>query len=117
MRQKIDCFLTCDNIDDIKGEIACLRDSRTIQHIYLLTADANMADDTPEGCVVVETDRPTSSSTIRNIAALATAEYVLFLTKATPLTIGQTALERMLRVASVSPPLLSFALIVTEESA
>ena len=100
MRQKIDCFLTCDNIDDIKGEIACLRDSRTIQHIYLLTADANMADDTPEGCVVVETDRPTSSSTIRNIAALATAEYVLFLTKATPLTIGQTALERMLRVAS-----------------
>ena len=100
MRQKIDCFLTCDNIDDIKGEIACLRDSRTIQHIYLLTADANMADDTPEGCVVVETDRPTSSSTIRNIAALATAEYVLFLTKATQLTIGQTALERMLRVAS-----------------
>ena len=100
MRQKIDCFLTCDNIDDIKGEIACLRDSRTIQQIYLLTADANMADDTPEGCVVVETDRPTSSSTIRNIAALATAEYVLFLTKATPLTIGQTALERMLRVAS-----------------
>lgn len=103
MRQKIDCFLTCDNLNELNEEICRLRNSRTIQNIFLLTADAdNAADDTPEGCALIEVDRPTSSATISKIAAAATAEYTLLLTKATRLSIGQTALERMLRVASDS---------------
>ena len=103
MRQKIDCFLTCDNIDDLYEELGKLRNSRTIQNIFLLTADADYVEDNePEGCALIEVDRPTSSDTIRKIASAATAEYVLLLTKATRLTIGQTALERLLRVASDS---------------
>lgn len=103
MRQKIDCFLTCDCIDNLKEEIARLRNSRTIQNIVLLTADASdNGDDYPEGCTLMEVDSPRSAETIRKIAATATAEYILFLTKATTLTIGQTALERLLRVASDS---------------
>ena len=100
MRQKIDCFLACASLDDLNEEIARLGNSRTIQNIYLLTADADEdAYDAPEGCALLEVDWPTSSDTIRKIAATATAEYVLLLTKPTRLSIGQTALERMLRVA------------------
>ena len=103
MRQKIDCFLTCECIDNLSEEIARLKNSRTIQNIFLITADANdNGDDSPEGCTLMEADSPRSAETIRKIAATATAEYVLFLTKATALTIGQTALERFLRVASDS---------------
>ena len=100
MRQKIDCFLACASLDDLNEEIARLGNSRTIQNIYLLTADADEdAYDAPEGCALLEVDWPTSSDTIRKIAATATAEYALLLTKPTRLSIGQTALERMLRVA------------------
>ena len=112
MRQKIDCFLTCDNLDELNEEIGRLRNSRTIQNIFLLTADAdNAADEDPEGCALIEVDRPTSSATISKIAAAATAEYTLLLTKATRLSIGQTALERMLRVASDSNGITIFLII------
>ena len=74
MRQKIDCFLTCDCIDNLKEEIARLRNSRTIQNIVLLTADASdNGDDYPEGCTLMEVDSPRSAETIRKIAATATA--------------------------------------------
>ena len=103
MRHKIDCFLTCDNLDNLNDEIGRLRNNRTIQNIFLLTADVEyVGDNEPEGSALIEVDAPTSSSTVRKIAAAATAEYVLLLTKATRLNMGQTALERMLRVASDS---------------
>ena len=103
MRHKIDCFLTCDNLDNLNDEIGRLRNNRTIQNIFLLTADVEyVGDNEPEGSALIEVDAPTSSSTVRKIAAAATAECVLLLTKATRLNMGQTALERMLRVASDS---------------
>ena len=84
MRQKIDCFLTCEDITVINDEINKLRDSRTIQNIFLLMAGDNIDnDEAPEGCTIVEVDRPTSSATIKKIAMLATAKYSLILTKAT----------------------------------
>ena len=103
MRQKIDCFLTCEDTNVINDEINKLRNSRTIQNIYLLMAGDNINndnDEAPEGCTIVEVDRPTSSATIKKIAVLATAKYSLILTKATKLNIGPSALERMLRVAN-----------------
>ena len=45
MRQKIDCFLTCDCIDNLKEEIARLRNSRTIQNIVLLTTATTIPRD------------------------------------------------------------------------
>ena len=86
MRQKIDCFLTCEDTNVINDEINKLRNSRTIQNIYLLMAGDNINndnDEAPEGCTIVEVDRPTSSATIKKIAVLATAKYSLILTKAT----------------------------------
>ena len=48
MRQKIDCFLTCEDTNVINDEINKLRNSRTIQNIYLLMAGDNINNDNDE---------------------------------------------------------------------
>ena len=100
MRGKIDCFLACDDFGILEPTIAFLRDSRTIHHIHLLVnAELAAREKAPEGCALVVVDSLMGSNTMLSVAENADAEYTLLLTKATPLTIGMTALERILRVA------------------
>ncbi|MDY3847769.1 MAG: DUF4922 domain-containing protein [Prevotella sp.] len=82
MRGKIDCFLACDDKKVLDTTIEWLENSRTAHHIHLIDKEIR------------------SSETIREIASKTDADYALLLTKATPLTIGMSALERMLRVAA-----------------
>ena len=56
--------------------------------------------DVPEGCALVVVDSLTSSNTMMSIAENADSDYALLLTKPTPLNVGMTALERLLRVAA-----------------
>ena len=76
MREKIDCFLPCDDLSLAQQTINQLRNSRTVQNIYLLVNSP--------------------------LAENAQADYVLIMTKSTSITLGQGALVRMLRVASDS---------------
>ena len=101
MRGKIDCFLACDDFTVLEPTIKFLRDSRTTHHIHLLVNE-NMASsgDVPEGCALVVVDSLTSSNTMMSIAENADSDYALLLTKPTPLNVGMTALERLLRVAA-----------------
>ena len=39
MREKIDCFMPCCDLSDIKETLQTLRQSKTIQHINLLIDD------------------------------------------------------------------------------
>lgn len=101
MRGKIDCFLACDDISILEPTITCLRESRTTHHIHLLiSAEMAAKEKAPEGCTMMVVDSLTGSSTIKSIAKNADSDYSLLLTKATPLTIGMTTLERILRVAA-----------------
>lgn len=101
MRGKIDCFLACDDISILEPTITCLRESRTTHHIHLLvSAEMATKEKAPEGCTMMVVDSLTGSSTIKSIAKNADSDYSLLLTKATPLTIGMTTLERILRVAA-----------------
>lgn len=101
MRGKIDCFLACDDISILEPTITCLRESRTTHHIHLLvSAEMAAKEKAPEGCTMMVVDSLTSSNTIKGIAKNADSDYSLLLTKATPLTIGMTTLERILRVAA-----------------
>ena len=103
MRGKIDCFLACAAPGSMTALVTVLRDSRTVHDITLvMTAGQAVTGDVPEGCSVMETGRMTSSATIYGIAARATAEYVLLLTRPVELTLGKGALQRMLRVAADS---------------
>jgi len=110
MREKIDCFLACNDPRDLMPTIGQLRESKTIQHIYLLVNKQTGAKQkAPEGCTFITTDTRTGSRTIRSIAGRAAAEYTLLCTKPSPVNIGLSALERMLCVASDSNAAMVYA--------
>lgn len=103
MREKIDCFLACDELNNVKQVINTLRNEKTIQHIHLITnkeiASQQVA---PEGCTIIISDNPNSSNTILSIAENVDAEYALLCLKPRKIRLGLSALERLLRVASDS---------------
>jgi len=106
MREKIDCFLACESIADVKATVAALRDSKTVQHIHLLVSDCMTA---LSGCSIVVVDGLTSTNTVMSIAENADADYTLLCTKPRPMTLGPSALERMLRVADDSGAALVYS--------
>ena len=99
MREKIDCFLPCDDLSLAQQTITQLRNSRTVQNIYLLV---NSPLDEIKDARQITVDNLTSSNTLMRMAENAKADYVLIMTKQASITLGQGALVRMLRVASDS---------------
>ena len=99
MREKIDCFLPCDDLMQVQQTIAQLRNSRTVQNIFLLV---NSPLEEIKDARQITVDNLTGSNTLMQMAENAKAEYVLIMTKPTNITLGQSALARMLRVASDS---------------
>ena len=97
MRQEIDCFLACQSVAEISATVTLLRRSIAVRHIFLLTSEALF--DIPQDCTVVTVDRIQSSDFVMRVAEHAVAPYVLLSMKSTPITIGETALERMLWTA------------------
>ena len=75
MRGKIDCFMACAAPGGMAPLVTVLRDSRTVHDITLVMTAAQAADGSvPEGCAVMTAGRMTSSETIREVAARATAD-------------------------------------------
>ena len=110
MRQKIDCFIACDRLEDAEITVAQLRDNKTIHHIFLMVNEETAShNETPKDCRFLKVKNLTSSQTIIRIAENAAADYVLISTKTLPLIIGPSALERMLRVASDSNAAMVYA--------
>ncbi len=99
MREKIDCFLPCDDLSLAQQTIDQLRNSRTVQNIFLLV---NSPLEDVKDARQITVDNLTSSNTLMRMAENAQADYVLIMTKSTSFTLGQGALVRMLRVASDS---------------
>ena len=84
MREKIDCFLPAIDEHVAEDIVLQLRNSKTIQNITLLETGLQ------------------SSNALMLVAENAKADYVLLLTKPVKVSLGQGALDRMLRVASDS---------------
>ncbi len=99
MREKIDCFLPCDDLSLAQQTIYQLRNSRTVQNIFLLV---NSPLEYVKDARQITVDNLTSSNTLMRMAENAQADYVLIMTKQASITLGQGALARMLRVASDS---------------
>ena len=102
MRQIIDCFLACQSVSEISETVKQLRKSIAVRHIFLLTKGEVLSAELPQGCTVVTVDRIQSSNFVMRVAELAIAPYVLLSMKSTPVSIGETALERLLLVAEDS---------------
>ena len=111
MREKIDCFLPCDDIQATQHTVSQLRGSKTIQHIYLLVTESLSDKDarTLSDCKQILVDNLCSSNTIASIAENAQADYVLLQTKPRQLQMGDGALDRMLRIASDSDAAMVYA--------
>ena len=100
MRQKIDLFLSCEDLDVAQEALLELHDNKTVQHINLLvSADFAASHQVPDGCTFIVVDRLESSNTVSSIAENTDADYVIICTKATPIRWGLYALERFLRTA------------------
>jgi len=111
MREKIDCFLPYYDRDCIVQTIGQLKNSKTIQNIFLLTSSSQKTENTSElhGCLQIIASNLSSSNTLMSIAENAKADYVLLQTKSTRLELGEGSLERLLRVASDSDASLVYA--------
>ena len=106
MREKIDCFLPCEDLSVTKEIVSQLRDSKTVQHIFLLVSEVG---ETVSDCRQLCVSSLTSSNTLMTIAENAKADYTLLLTKNTRLTFGQRSLDRLLRAASDSDAAMVYA--------
>ena len=111
MREKIDCFLPCDNLLAVQHTISQLRGSKTIQHIFLLVSEPLPDDEATNfaDCRQIQVDRINSSNTVMSIAENAKADYVLLQTKPRQVVLGEGALDRLLRVASDSDAAMVYA--------
>ena len=98
MKQKIDCFLACESTEILADTIAQLRRSTVVRHIFLLVSKETEVE-APQDCTVLVVDQLQSSQYVMQIAEHAVAAYTLLSMKPTPVTMGVTALERMLLVA------------------
>lgn len=78
--------------------IATLQSFTLIRNIVLL-AHADKCD-VPEDCEIINTKTPFSTSTVREIARKADADYVLLYSKSTHFEPGYLAFERMIQVAN-----------------
>ena len=111
MREKIDCFLPCDDLRSTARTVMQLRGSKTVQNIFLLVSaplPAN-SDEALRKCKTLAVDNLTSSNTLMTIAENAKADYVLLQTKPVSLELGEGAMERILRVASDSDASMVYA--------
>ena len=91
MREKIDCFLPQGAAEVMEEMAVQLRNSKAVQNV--ITMETSLM----------------SSNALMQVAENAKAEYVLLLTKPVKVTLGQGALDRMLRVASDSDAAMVYA--------
>ena len=99
MKQKIDCFLACQSVESLSETIAQLRQSPAVRHIYLMVNKDLAGSEAPQDCTLLVVEQLQSSQFVMQIAEHAVASYTLLVTKPTPVSLGATALERMLLVA------------------
>ena len=90
MREKIDCFLLDFDREAMDATYHQLCDSKSVRDIFWVSS-------------------MTSSNDVMAIAEQARADYVLLFTKPTPVSLGQGALERLLRVATDSDAAMAYA--------
>ena len=110
MREKIDCFLPCNDLETACDVVAQIKGSKTIQHICLLVNkpfEAN--DDILKDCEQIVVSDLTSSNTIAAIAEHAKAEYALLQIRPRQIQMAKGTLDRMLRIACDSDAAMIYA--------
>ena len=91
MREKIDCFLPQGDAKVMEEMAVQLRKNKAVQNVIMMETGLM------------------SSNALMQVAENAKADYVLLLTKPVMVSLGQGALDRMLRVASDSNAVMVYS--------
>lgn len=91
--------MPCEDIQNIEETLSVLRQSKTVQHINLLVDSSFRLNNAPEDCALIATTNIVSTKTILDIEENTDTDYVMLYLKTTPVSFGDFALDRMLRVA------------------
>ena len=103
MKQSIDCFLACNTPTELESLVAHLRTNSDVKHVFLLVNEDIAKNQEPlNGCTFLVTETLTGTDLVMKIAEHTVSEYVLLCLKPQPLTLGSTALSRLLLVAGDS---------------
>ncbi|MBR6944942.1 MAG: DUF4922 domain-containing protein, partial [Prevotella sp.] len=84
MKEKIDCFLPCSNLEEMDSTLRQLRGARMINRIFLLVNEDDVPAEVPSDITFITMDRIQSEATMRKMAQQATAAYTLLYTKDLP---------------------------------
>lgn len=95
---KIDCFIADGNANDITQTINELRQSGSVNEIFILGAQKN--DYLFDNIKVIESPKMFSSETMLKIMRFSEAEFILLYIKPFALQLGAWALKRLLQVAA-----------------
>ncbi len=98
---RINCFIPFAQAEQVKATIEGLKACDQVNKIYLL-ANAEAANETVEGCEVINISNLTASATMKAIADKADADFVLFYTKYVTLKFAPFAIERFVTLAQDS---------------
>ena len=110
MREKIDCFLPCNNLESARNMVAQIKGSKTIQHIYLLVNEPfGELDGALCDCEQIVVNDLTSSGTLMAIADNAKADYAMLQIRPREIQMAKGTLDRMLRIASDSDAAMIYA--------
>ena len=100
MKPSINCFIACQALADVEPVVCQLRQSSAVRRIFLLVNESLATSaQPPQDCTFLVTNDLTSSSFVMTMAEHALSDYVLLSLKAQPLTLGSTALDRLMLVA------------------
>ncbi len=99
---RIDCFILFSSSEQVNVTLSELKESQPLINSITLLATSDCQPeqiDATDGLIITSLG---SSDTYRQIAAKATAEYILLYTKYDALRLGAYALDRLLQIADIS---------------
>ena len=99
MKQRITCFLSAGNPDDLSINLERLGMTGMVSRSYVFGKVEVPEDQLPEDVRVLDILSMLATPAVKKMALLADTEYVLIYTKTLPLQLGDSALNRMIQVA------------------
>ena len=110
IKNKIDCFVPCDNTQQAQQYVTQFINEDEVAKVFMLTSDdINGSEKIAEDIGYIHVDNILSTETMLKMAQNATAEYVLFYMKTSPITLGYHALTRLVHVATDTKAALTYA--------
>ncbi len=102
----ITCYIPYSYEEALRQTVDSLKASGCVSRIVLLSSVEEVSVD---GCELLVVDSLSATTTMQLIAAHTSTPYTLIYRKTTPLSLGQFALQRMLRVAADSSAVWVYA--------